>query len=291
MNHLHHTALGWSAALIAALAAYSLTGCSGANRTIGSNCDPGVQCGALTDAAFGDVSSPDGNLTDGGAAASVCPSGRGPRMVQLPNADGGSFCIDSTEVTNAQYAAFLADKTKDTSGQPTFCAQNTTFDIPVADYDAIKCLFDPNARATYPVMCVTWCNARTFCVWAGKRLCSMQTEWQAACTSGGPYTYEYAKGPVEGACVDDTFDGGPAPVGSDPSCHSPIPPYSGVYDLIGNVQEWGEPCSGNVCPLSPGRYGWPPVACNPPLGPGSNGLMTVVGDPTAGQGFRCCATL
>ena len=66
---------------------------------------------------------PDGSTTDGGNVAlgdGGCPTGRGPTMIAV-----GTYGIDSTEVTQSQYAAFLAAKAGDTSGQPSQCQWNT----------------------------------------------------------------------------------------------------------------------------------------------------------------------
>src|SRR5437868_1145650 len=49
----------------------------------------------------------DAGLGDG------CPDGRGPPMVRLD-----AFCIDSTEVTNEEYALFVTANGGATSGQP-----------------------------------------------------------------------------------------------------------------------------------------------------------------------------
>ena len=43
--------------------------------------------------------------------------------------DVGKFCIDSTEVTQAQYAEFLIAKGSDLTGQPADCFNNLNFDI------------------------------------------------------------------------------------------------------------------------------------------------------------------
>jgi hypothetical protein len=60
----------------------------------------------------------------GSAGTAGCPAGlSGPRLVAV-----GGFCIDSTEVTNAHYAQFLAAKGSDTSGQNAVCSLNQTYE-------------------------------------------------------------------------------------------------------------------------------------------------------------------
>lgn len=86
---------------------------------------------------------------DGGTHASIsdvpCPGLAGPSMVRVPAADGTTYCIDSTEVTNRQYAEFLsakksgADGGTDTSAQDYRCTWNASYEPPffgcVAQYD------------------------------------------------------------------------------------------------------------------------------------------------------------
>jgi len=88
----------------------------------------------------------------------------GPNMVRVPTVDGRSYCIDATEVTQAQYSQFLFVKKGDTSGQEARCTWNMSYGVTCGG-------FDPVARGGYPVVCIDWCDAVAFCSWAGKRLC------------------------------------------------------------------------------------------------------------------------
>ncbi|MCC6644904.1 MAG: hypothetical protein IT374_04945, partial [Polyangiaceae bacterium] len=49
---------------------------------------------------------------EGGAAGktTTCPKGPGPAMVLIDVPGAAAYCIDSTEVTQAEYAAFLANQ-------------------------------------------------------------------------------------------------------------------------------------------------------------------------------------
>ena len=86
-----------------------------------------------------------------------CPKRPGAGMVKVAAAHG-SFCIDATEATNAQYAAFLASSGTSPSA-PAGCAAPTA-KTPVASWPP------PPGYDDFPVVQVTWCQAVAFCAWA-----------------------------------------------------------------------------------------------------------------------------
>jgi formylglycine-generating enzyme required for sulfatase activity len=269
-------------------------------------------CGGSTAPAISfppDASSDGSGYVEGGgdsagsdrdAGAPVCPQGRGPAMVALPTAAGGTYCVDSTEVTQAQYAAFLADKNGDLSGQPSQCSWNSSYQPGTA---ATNCDYAPSARGNYPIDCIDWCDAYAFCQWAGKSLCGdieptdaqdnalVNGAWPRACTSAGTYTYVYGNTSTPGACADSTHSNGSTvdastlPVASLPTCQSPDPTYAGIFDLLGNVSEWSAYCNGGQCIVLGGDITVLPVQCFEPLG-------LLAGPPQSQYrflGFRCCA--
>jgi hypothetical protein len=219
-----------------------------------------------------------------------CPGQAGPTMVNV-----GSFCIDSTEVTNSQYADFLAAGPG--SGlQPAECSFNTDY-TPTANWPF------PSGQDAYPVTMVNWCDAFAYCAWAGKRLCGnlhggpldpasygdpTADQRYYACSNGGMQTLPYGSSYVAGACNLD--QGGSAAVGSLAGCEGG---FSGVFDLVGNVEEWLDSCSATAgandsCMDGAGSFGFP----------GSSGEATVTcafsdsdmrGTTDANVGFRCCA--
>jgi formylglycine-generating enzyme required for sulfatase activity len=205
--------------------------------------------------------------TDAGAArdANECPGTGGPTMVRVP---GG--CIDSTEVTNRQYAEFLTPP-PNLAGQPAVCAWNSTF-TPGCTWPVAS------TRLDNPVGCVNWCQAYAFCAWAGKRLCTTSF-WTSACTRGGLHQYPYGDTFEAASCNVDS--GGSWPVASHATCEGG---YPGIFDLSGNLFEWGADCTGDAgatdsCPGLGGSYDTN-NACNA----GADVRTRVQGD----TGIRCC---
>ena len=83
-----------------------------------------------------------------------CPTATGgPTLVPIC----GGYCIDSTEVTGAQYAAWLATNPSPAS-LPYYCSWKSTYNSGTGTQD-------------YPVGSVDWCDAYGFCLGVGKRLC------------------------------------------------------------------------------------------------------------------------
>lgn len=233
---------------------------------------------------------------------------RGPKMVAVPNG-----CIDSTEVTQAQYQIFLDAKGTDMSGQGPECTWNATYGA------ALMCGFDPVGHANFPVNGVDWCDATAYCKWAGKRLCghvgggglietnnyppstgNMQpdlsrsdiSEWTAACSQGGVRPFPYAGSFMGEACNGGEHTGTRAivEVGTTPGC---VGGYPGLFDMAGNVHEWEDACAplnGNPpgatdgCWFRGGSYHDPGDSCTMAFQTPRNYV-----DQDCDIGFRCCA--
>lgn len=202
-----------------------------------------------------------GNGGSGGGEPETCPGNlEGPPLIEIPKPGGGFYCMDRTEVTNDQYAVFLAS-TPSTAGQDAACSWNSSFapDISVACASSDDAQYDPVLRPKVPVGCIDWCDAKRYCAWAGKRLCGAidggqnapasfadanASQWYRACTKGGtrklPYEGEYNKSYCNGA---DTAGFHPATVANLPNC---VGGYNGLYDMSGNVAEWEDSCSASA---------------------------------------------
>jgi formylglycine-generating enzyme required for sulfatase activity len=214
-------------------------------------CKGGGDCSRFeAGAGDGDATGGDGATgQDGDVDATPegeCPGTAGPVAVHV----GGThnrFCIDSTEVTVGQYRAFLDAMDGGVGGQPPECAWNTSYTPGVLGADDI------------PQTGIDWCDARAFCLWAGKRLCGKVTngvgagplsseelgdvtanQWLIACSAEGQLAFPYGSVRQPGACNLPESDAGKAlPVGSTPTC---MGGYPGVYDMVGNVWEWIDIC-------------------------------------------------
>jgi len=170
------------------------------------------------------------------------------------------FGIDATEVTCGQYGDWVATAPALPLPTDADCGWNTSYDI-----SSGACLAVSSTPATdhLPVS-VDWCDAYAYCAAIGKRLCgrigggpnpdgfadASKSQWFAACSSGGVYTYPYGNTYAPSSC--NTIDYRLAtpsslpellPVASLASCQSSLATYAGVYDLSGNVAEWEDNCS------------------------------------------------
>jgi formylglycine-generating enzyme len=238
---------------------------------------------------------------DGGADP-TCNAERRPQTkgaaMRRVNAGTRCFWMDETEVTQDQYARFLLDNRPPNELEE--CRDNATL-VPAGMGDAGETcepdFIEPVLGPDYPVVCIDWCDASSYCNWAGKELCNddaeawdspTRSDWYAACSNAGKTEYAWGSDWRPKACngADSlTFDGafsvGASRAGSMRSCHND----DGIYDLTGNVQEWTQACSDNTdCSVRGGSFQ-----------SSADNLRCAVTrpakradrDPTVG--FRCCA--
>lgn len=162
-----------------------------------------VACGARTEL--------DVTLTRssaGGNAGTECPGTALPAMVRLPE----GYCIDSTEVTRAQYQGWLSTNPS-TASQISVCSTNTTF---TPDASCMERACRSNCE-NHPQVCVDWCDANAYCNAAGKRLCGKigggslagyggefidvnLSQWFNACSSHATQSFTYGKAYAAGIC-------------------------------------------------------------------------------------------
>jgi formylglycine-generating enzyme required for sulfatase activity len=215
--------------------------------------------------------------------------------------------IDATEVTRAQYTAWL-DTLPSTAQQTPACAGNTDYQ-PGATCMALASVCKGSECGNHPQVCIDLCDAVAYCAAVGKHLCggiggsvlgssqamndAKQSEWFNVCSSGGVNDYTHGSsysGYLATAPCNDYFAGKTTtvPVGSMIRCQSPDPGYAGVFDMTGNVWEWEDNCA-----MSLGGT----ESCHPrgyPFGQGAAAPMcrqstsVVRSAQSATIGFRCC---
>jgi formylglycine-generating enzyme len=227
----------------AGAAGSAAAGAAGSGGDSGASSSSAGSAGAPSDGGAGAGGS--GATGGSGGQPARCPSGRGPEMIE---ADG--FCIDTTEVTNAHYAEFLADGSF-VAHPPEECDWNDTF---VQGRDG-----PTDANANYPVIRMDWCDAHAFCEWAGKRLCGRigggatpwtaygeedESEWFSACSQRGAAIYPYGDEYDEFKCSGRDAGGPfapPVPVDEFAGC---VGGYDGLLHMSGNAWEWVNSCGG-----------------------------------------------
>ncbi len=138
------------------------------------------------------------------------------------------FCIDKYEVTNRQYRRFCDATHRPYPGDPDF--------LGLSNY-IVSC-------PSYPVLNLSWADAKAYCDWVGKRL-PTEAEWEKAArgTDARKYPWGNAEPDAEGlyranygareGWAKDGYEG-TAPVGSFESGASPY----GCMDMAGNVADW-----------------------------------------------------
>ena len=226
------------------------------------------------------------------APTPTCEAGkcvvRGPTMVKV-----APFYIDSTEVTVAQYSVFSKLKTATAADQAPECSWNTSYD-PAFVQNA------PVALPNHPVTNIDFCDAAAFCAWADKRLCGdisggpislvqladpKTSQWFLACAGPMSQLYPYGPSYQSGVCNDQNGPNKLLEVGTEPKCQGY---YPGLFDMLGNAQEWVDACDAKAGPLD---------GCERIGGSYLSGSDTVCSSSGQAQrsayapqvGFRCCS--
>jgi len=237
-----------------------------------------------------------------------CPPHPGPTAVKVQATPDTAFCIDSTEVTNDQYAVFLAAIASSPDAASGLLGAGCPGDMTnFTPNDPMSTTGVWPAPTGYPVVHVNWCDAYAYCKWAGKRLCGQigggslmaatelstgfvsYYQWINACSgSDEMLVYPYGNQYMPGVCVGGAGPEAIAPVASDRGC---VGGYPDIYDMSGNVWEWVDACTDSTnfmafCSSLGGGFDSPETS----LTCLSQRWWTRV-DGAADLGFRCCADL
>lgn len=183
------------------------------------------------------TTSDDASTTTDSAQPDALDDARGPCTAGCAGTAGacgvkvGDFCIDATEVTVADFRAF------------TKSANGTTIDVSAPCAPVSVATLGVRPDETLPMTDVSFCAARAFCKWAGKRLCgstgggpllpsqtrTQVSAWYNACTGGTADTIHLLS---DGGCQ---LEAGAPRSPSSSGCQGGV---TGAFDMIGNVWEW-----------------------------------------------------
>ena len=161
------------------------------------------------EAPAGEISIDGGEVTLGGTA-----------KLPLRRVAVAPFAVGETEVTNAQYAAFV----KAAKHQSPVGWNGGKF---------------PNGTASEPVVGVSWADANDYCQWLSEKIGAAvrlpnEAEWELAARGSTGFIYPWGNDWNGDAAESAETKGRVRPVKSFPKGRS----ASGVYDMVGNVYEW-----------------------------------------------------
>lgn len=173
---------------------------------------------------------------DGGA----CQISYGEDSIPLRSVTLDPFRIERTEVTNAQYVAFL--NSMGAGSHLNGCSSTKCIDTQRENQNSVI-VFDsanysvPDIFANFPASGVTWYGAQTYCETIGRRL-PTEAEWERAARGinntlypwGDTWVREYARVRVPNEGESD--------LASDVGAVTQNASDFGAFDMAGNVAEW-----------------------------------------------------
>jgi formylglycine-generating enzyme required for sulfatase activity len=155
-----------------------------------------------------------------------------------------SFYIDRFEVTNKEYRDFLGDLSGER--REARMPDSTAWDESVSRANW-KTYFYGSERSNYPVVAVTWKDAKEYCKWENKRL-PTEAEWEYAARAGrvgGVYPWAgFSPRNPQGKFLANFNPGRQGQAADGYAFTAPVGTYPpnkwGLHDVAGNVAEWVE---------------------------------------------------
>ena len=145
---------------------------------------------------------------------------RAPNEIPEHDVTLDAFWMDQLEVTNAMYGLCVS-------------ADACTLPQELKSPRRPEYFNNPEFK-DYPVIYVTWGQAKTYCEWAGRRL-PTEAEWEHAGRGDDFRTFPWGEDKADGLRANfNMLVGDTSRVGTYPAGASPF----GVLDMAGNVAEW-----------------------------------------------------
>lgn len=162
-------------------------------------------------------------------------------MVLIP---AGSFQMgsevwgsDEKPVHTVQLSSFYMDKYEVTNGKYKKCVDAGSCSAPSNSTSFTRSFYyGDNRYDNYPVIYVSWDDARKYCQWKGKRL-PTEAEWEYA-ARGGLSGAKYPWGDAIKDSDANYFDSGDSEDNDTMAVGSYAANGYGLYDMAGNVCEW-----------------------------------------------------
>jgi formylglycine-generating enzyme required for sulfatase activity len=204
----------------------------------GSN-DDGSKNGGAGKASGGSASSNAGSSAGGSAATASegfdCPAAAEPaELVPVPAGDFIMGCNtavdddcddDELPMHTVSLSAFQIDRTEVTQAQFAACVADGACTVPSCDWNCDE--------PALPASCLTWAQASAYCSWAGKRL-PTEAEWEKAARGDQGNKYPWGNDPPDcsranmAGCGDRALPAGSLEAGASPY---------GALDMAGNLVE------------------------------------------------------
>jgi formylglycine-generating enzyme required for sulfatase activity len=145
---------------------------------------------------------------------------RAPNEIPEHDVTLDAYWMDQLEVTNAMYG---------------LCVRAGGCTLPQSLKSQRRAAYFDNPEfKDYPVIYVTWGQARAYCEWARRRL-PTEAEWERAGRGNDFRTFPWGEDKADGTLANfNMLAGDTSRVGSFPAGASPF----GVLDMAGNVAEW-----------------------------------------------------